>query len=119
MQTAPKEISAVSIDITGISALRPVNTLNQIYQLQKWQEMKTKTADEIAKVDEVLDSISQEPGCGRYKDILFMWYVEKLDKEDIAQKLGYSSRQSVYDLRNRAIKKFSIALFGIVALKAM
>ncbi|MDF2571533.1 MAG: hypothetical protein K0R55_3137 [Sporomusa sp.] len=49
----------------------------------------------------------------------FMWYVERLDKEEIAERLGYSSRQSVYDMRNRAIKKFAVALFRVAALEAI
>jgi hypothetical protein len=48
-----------------------------------------------------------------------MWYVEKKAKEDIAEKLGYSHKQSVYEIKNKAIRKFAISLFGIVALQAM
>lgn len=39
-QTAPREAAAVNMDITGVRASKPINTLNQIYQLQKWQEMR-------------------------------------------------------------------------------
>lgn len=118
-QTAPRELSAVSMDITGIRAGRTFNTLNQMYQLQIWQEMKEKTMVEVEKIDNILDSISHEYGCEKYKDILFMWYIKKIGKEEIAEIMGYSSRQSVYDLRNRAINKFAVALFGILALKAI
>ena len=48
-----------------------------------------------------------------------MWYVEKKAKEDIAEKVGYSHRQSVYEIRNKAIRKFAVALFGIVVLEAI
>lgn len=118
-QTAPKGMSAVSMDVTGVRAGKPCNTLNQMYQLQMWQEMKQRTLVEIEKIDKVLESISQESGCERYKDILFMWYVEKKCKENIADEVGYSHRQSVYEIRNKAIKKFSVALFGVVALVAI
>jgi hypothetical protein len=118
-QTAPKGISAVSMDITGVRAGKPVNTLNQIYQLQMWKEMKDRTMVEIGKVDNVLESISKDQGCENYKSILFMWYVEKKAKEDIAEKVGYSHRQSVYEIRNKAIRKFAVALFGIAALEAI
>jgi len=118
-QTAPKGISAVSMDITGVRAGKPVNTLNQIYQLQMWKEMKDRTMVEIGKVDNVLESISKDQGCENYKSILFMWYVEKKAKEAIAEEIGYSHRQSVYEIRNKAIKKFAVALFGIVALEAI
>jgi hypothetical protein len=118
-QTAPRMIGAVAMDITGIRASQPHDTLNQIYQLQKWQEMKESTLIEIGKIDDVLDAISQDSGCERYKDVLVMWYVEKMDKDMIADKFGYSSRQSVYDMKNKAIRKFAVALFGVTALKAI
>lgn len=118
-QTAPRMIGAVTMDITGIRTSQPHDTLNQIYQLQKWQEMKELTLNEIGKVDSVLDAICQDSGCERYKEVLVMWYVEKMDKDMIAGKFGYSSRQSVYDMKNKAIRKFAVALFGVTALKAI
>lgn len=118
-QTAPNEMSAVSIDVTGIRAGKPCNTLDQMYQLRMWQEMKERTLEEIAKIDNILDAISQDTGCEIYRNLLYMWYVEKKVKEEIAEELGYSHKQSVYELRNKAIIKFSIALFGIVALEAI
>ncbi|QDR80218.1 sigma-70 family RNA polymerase sigma factor [Sporomusa termitida] len=119
MQTAPGVVSAVNIDVTGIRSSKTVNTLNQMYQLQKWQEMKDRTLEEIEKIEEALAGISQAQGCERYRDVLFMWYVERLDKDEIAEKLGYSTRQSVYDMKNKAIRKFAVALFGVIALEAI
>ena len=118
-QTAPKGMSAVSMDVTGIRASKPCNTLNQMYQLQMWREIKDRTMVEIEKVDTILESISREHGCDAYKAVLFKWYVEKKAKETIAEEIGYSHRQSVYEIKNKAIKKFAVALFGIVALAAM
>lgn len=118
-QTAPNDLSAVSMDVTGIRAGKPYNTLNQMYQLQMWQEIKDSTLVEIAKIDSVLDAISQNSGCEIYKKLLYMWYVEKKVKEEIAEELGYSHKQSVYEIRNKAIIKFAVALFGIVALEAI
>ncbi|SMC63609.1 hypothetical protein [Sporomusa malonica] len=120
-QGAPNVISAVNVDVTGIHASKPVNTLNQMYQLQKWQEMKDRTQTEIDKIEEELNGICQTQGCEMYRDVLFMWYVERKDKDDIAVAIGYSetSRSSIYDIRNKAIRKFSVALFGIEALKAI
>ncbi|AIF51231.1 hypothetical protein [Pelosinus sp. UFO1] len=118
-QTAPNDMSAVSMDITGIRAGKPCNTLNQMYQLQVWQEMKERTMEEIAKVDNVLDTISQDTGCEIYRNLLYMWYVEKKVKQKIAEELGYSHKQSVYEIKNKAIKKFAVALFGVSALEAI
>ncbi|MEN6567174.1 MAG: hypothetical protein ABFC57_12840 [Veillonellales bacterium] len=109
------------MDVTGIRASKPQNTLNQIYQLQKWQEMRERTMVEIEKIESSLAGICADPGCERYRDVLYMWYVEKIDKEEIAVAIGYSesSRKSIYEIKNKAIKKFAVALFGIEALEAI
>ncbi|SDL89693.1 hypothetical protein SAMN04488502_1011120 [Dendrosporobacter quercicolus] len=44
----------------------------------------------MGKVEDVLNAICLDPGCERYKDVLIMWYVKKVDKEDIARGIGYS-----------------------------
>lgn len=118
-QTAPKGVGAVSMDVTGVRASQSHDTLNQIFQLQKWQEMRELTLTEMEKVEDVLNAICQEAGCQQYREVLTMWYVEKMDKDMIADKFGYSSRQSVYDMKNKAIRKFAVALFGVTALKAI
>ncbi len=118
-QTAPGGVSAVNMDVTGVRASKPMNTLNQMYQLQKWQEMKERTLEKVEKIEEALNGISQAQGCERYRDVLFMWYVERLDKDEIAERLGYSHRQSAYEIKNKAIKQFAVALFGVIALEAI
>ncbi len=45
-----------------------------------------------------------------------MWYIEKLPKGMTADEIGYSSRKSMYLLRNEVINEFSIMVFGIRAL---
>jgi hypothetical protein len=117
-QTCPGEISAVYMEVTGVRAAKPIHTLNQIYQLQKWQEIRDNTLVEIDKIESTLQSICQGPGCERYRDILYMWYVEKLPKWQIAETIGYSDRH-VRRLKQDALKKFIIILFGTVAIAAM
>ena len=117
----PSGIRTAVIDMTGIRAQKPHDTLKQCYQLQQWQAMREQTRFEIERLDEILNSISAEPGCERYKEILLLWYVEKMDKDDIARELGYSpnSKESIYGIKNKAIRKFAVALFGIRALQAI
>ena len=117
-QTAPRGVSAVNMDVTGVRASNPVNTLNQMYQLQKWQEMKERTLEEVEKIEEALNGISRAQGCERYRDVLFMWYVEKLSKEEIGERIGYTERH-VRRIKRHALSKFAVSLFGIVALRAI
>ncbi len=66
---------------------------------------------EIAKVADVLDSIGQDPGCERYRELLCMRCVEKLGKKDIAEVFGYSHKQSVYGyIRYKVIQKFAVSI---------
>jgi len=43
MKARETDAGAVDMVVTGVRASKPVNTLNQIYQLQKWQEMRKRT----------------------------------------------------------------------------
>lgn len=121
-QTAPGGVNAVSISPTGgCGGSHVINTFDQLYQLQKWREVRDNTNAELEKIDIVLDGICAEPGCELYARVLIMWYVDRATKEDIADELGYSrsSMHSIYDVKNRALKKFAVSLFGIDALKAI
>ncbi|WP_312516001.1 hypothetical protein [Anaerospora sp.] len=67
-QGAPRDAGAVDMVVAGVRASKLVNTLNQIYQLQKWQEMRERTQVEIDKVEESLsvicaDPVRAVPGC--------------------------------------------------------
>ncbi len=75
-----------------------------------------KTEERIQEIDQVLDDMDKDQDCDFFKEVLVMWYVEKLSKDMIADEIGYSSRKSVYLLRNRAINKFSTMVFGIASI---
>lgn len=116
-KTAPSDMSAVSMDITGVRAGKPYSTLNQMYQLQMWQEMKERTLEELTKVDNILDAISKDTGCEIYRKLLYMWYVEKKSMSHISDKIQYTERH-LWRLKKEAIQKFAVALFGIIVLKS-
>lgn len=113
-KSRPGEVSAVSNDITGVTADHPGNTLNEMYQLQKWQDVRDESNREMQHVENLLAGMEEKE-----RKVLEMWYVQRMDKYDIAAELGYNSKQPVYNTRNKAIKKFAVILFGINALKAI
>lgn len=117
-KSRPHEIRAISNDITGIAAKKPSDTLDQLYELSKWQECKADNLKEIAHIECILDEISKGEGCERYGDLLKMWYVERMDKIDIASELNCSERNA-YRLKESAVEKFAIGLFGIVVLRSL
>ncbi len=113
-RSQPKEISAAQNDMTGIAAQYPGNTLQEMYELQKWQEVRNESLQEIKHITDLLDGMDEKE-----RKVLEMWYVQKMDKLDIAEEMGYGTRKSAYEMRDRGLKNFSVALFGIQALKAI
>lgn len=117
LANGPKDIKAVQYDKpSGRKYYDQDETLNCLYRLKKLSDMKKQTEERIQEIDQVLDDMDKDPDCDFFKEVLVMWYVEKLSKDMIADEIGYSSRKSVYLLRNRAINKFSTMVFGIQAI---
>jgi DNA-directed RNA polymerase specialized sigma24 family protein len=113
-QSCPKDIGAASNDITGVFAARPVNTFQEIFELSRWKEVKKRSDEEIKHIEELLAGLDE-----RERKVLKMWYVDKMSVTDIAADMNFSERKSVYNLKNRALKNFSVILFGISALNAI
>jgi len=115
----PKELSAIALNMTGVHVSKMDETFNILYKLQNLRECREKTIVEFAKINEILEDISSEKGCELHGKVLKMWYVDKLPKDDIAEMIGYSTKRSVYDIRDKAIRRFAVVMFGIGALKAL
>ena len=49
-------------------------------------------------------------------DLLRAWYIEHKSKEEIAERINYSSSSTIYDLRNKAVAAFAVLYFGAGAL---
>lgn len=88
-------------------------------ELKKLVDARRDTLNELDEIEKILEDISSEEDCELYGRVLKMWYIKKVPKEKIAEELSYSSRQSVYDIKNRALRKFTIRWFGVYALKTM
>ncbi|MBU5439481.1 hypothetical protein KQI42_15810 [Tissierella sp. MSJ-40] len=117
-ESGPQDITAIQYDITGIpGGCKQDEAINVLFKIQILTENRHNTKKELEKIDKILDEISEEEGCEFYGQVLRKWYIERVPKEDIAESIGYSSRQSIYTLKGKAIRKFSIRLFGLEALK--
>ncbi len=115
----PRLLSSAVLEETGVKSGRVDDTFNVLFEIQKLTENKSKTQEEFGNINNILNEISEENGCELYGTVLRKWYIERLTKEEIAEDLGYSSKQTVYDIRNKAIRKFAVRLFGIEALRAV
>ncbi len=117
----PSALNAIQLDATGIhgSGDADDNTYNLLFKLKVLTEGREKTVAELKEIDSALNEISQDEGCKYYGQVLKEWYIFRTPKDEIAKVIGYSSRQSIYDLKNRAIRKFAVQYLGIDALKVI
>lgn len=113
-KSRPREVGAAQNDVTGVAAQCPGNTLQEMYELQRWQSVREESLHEIGHIERLLEGMDEKE-----RRILEMWYVQKMDKLDIAQEMGYETRKSVYEIRDRGLKSFSVFLFGLQALKTI
>jgi len=120
-RSAPSAWKAAELEITGVKYGFHDDAYNILFKIKVLTENKEKTAAEMEKVDKLLDELEKDPDCEYYIDVLRLWYIEKTPKEEIAGIIGYSpnSRQSIYNIKDRAIRKFAVMYFGLGALKAI
>ena len=117
LEGRPDDIKAIIYDDMPKAETMQDDVINVFYKLQCFMDMRQTTANKLNSIDEILDELEENyPG---YGVILKLWYVEKMSKERIAKQIGYSSKQSIYTHKNKAIRKFAIRLFGIGALKVI
>ena len=116
-QAGPSDIKAIVYD-KELGSGKHDETINILFQIQQLSEHRAKTEEELKKIDETLDDISRQKGCEKYGVVLRKWYIEGQPKHEIAKELGYTERH-LYRIKNSAIRKFAVRLFGIEALKVV
>lgn len=75
---------------------------------------KHNIAENEKALSEIYAVLGQLPS--EQKAVLEMWYIEKLPKEEIKQRLYIESLGSIYALRNRALAAFALRYYGAAAL---
>ncbi|MBW2003035.1 MAG: hypothetical protein JRI72_00260 [Deltaproteobacteria bacterium] len=114
--SAPNEIKPASISETGIKGSRiEDDTLNKLYRLTELKRKKAKTEDKIRHIDYNLKIISLDEGCENYGELLIRFYLRKDKIVDISEDMHISVPR-VYQVRDMALQKFAVALFGLDAL---
>ncbi len=115
---APMGITAMNLD--GMpKGNKADEMINIAFELKAYLEMKAATEEEVSIIDNILDEISKDKGCERYGEILRLWYIDGLKKEKVLEIMNYGSLTSIYDLKNEAIRKFAVNIYGSTALKAI
>lgn len=118
---SPSTLNAISLEPTGVhgSGDADDNTYNLMFKIKTLTDNREATMGELSKVDQMLDDISQEPGCELYGKVLREWYIVRTPKEEIASNIGYSHKSTIYRLKDRAIKKFAVRHFGLEVMKVI
>lgn len=107
----PAGVSATSYDVAATSTTPYHPGMMNI--ADECQKILLKIADrqaEILIIEDALQIIGRGINCEHYSDILIMRHVDGYSMERITEKLGYSSRQAIYNQYNKALVKFAKAL---------
>jgi hypothetical protein len=94
------------------------DTYNALFRIKVLTESIDETEKKLDDIKALLEDISQDEGCELYGDILFKWYVERLSREQIAEDSRYSER-NIYRIKDKAIRKFAVNLFGLDGLRVV
>ena len=117
-KAAPYEYKEIDYSKPLSGSSNQEDAYNLLFKIKTLTENIAKTEEKLKEIDAILNDISQEPGCELYGDILKKWYIEKLPREEIAQEAQYCER-NIYKIRDKAIKKFAINLFGLDAVSVV
>lgn len=109
-RSGPAALTAVSYDMAASGSSYHKSMENIADEIQRIQRSVTEKRVEIQLIEDALMVISYGRYCEHYADILIMRHVDGYSMNEIAVKLGYSSRQTVYDQYYKALNKFACAM---------
>ena len=109
----PSDLPAIDYSRPYVSASTTADALSDCLEVAEITREINTTKETIQEIDRVLEQLSPDDA-----SLLRAWYVEREPKEEIAERLAYSSRTSVYDLRNKAVSSFAILYFGAGAISS-
>lgn len=114
----PSTKITATMDLSGIRASTSKDVEQTIFEMLELQGSITETKEAIREIDQLLVDLSSETECDWYADFLKAWYVNKLSRKTIEQQFNYGER-NIYNMREKSIKAFAVAWFGIRPLKGM
>lgn len=108
--------SVKSLDYSGMphgsGAAHPDDRLvNLLYKKQVKESLLERTKAKVAFIDDILTKLSKDED-GK---VLKAYYIDVLRKEELERVIG-SCERNIYRMKNKALRRFAIQLFGIVAL---
>lgn len=119
-KSRPKELGAIDYSKPSIQKHSySDDTINQICEITQINNQIKETEADMQIVENILKQIKNEDSI--LEKFLTLKYIDK-PKENlgkISRQLGYSedSNHTIYDIKNKALREFTIRYFGSVALK--
>lgn len=112
-RAGPHEIRVTDYSRPYVSGGGANDALTDCLELAEINREIALTRETIGHVDTVLGQLDPADA-----DLLRAWYIDHLTKEEVAERINYSSSSTIYDLRNKAVSAFAILYFGAGALSS-
>lgn len=90
--------------------------LNKIYRIEMAKKEYSDSNKTIRRIDRILEELNLGDGKERHGDILRQWFIERRDRQEIANEMGYSMSQ-LYRIKDKALRRLGVQLFGIKVIK--
>ncbi|MCH5352962.1 MAG: hypothetical protein J1E06_05815 [Acutalibacter sp.] len=110
-KAAPKGISVIDYSRPYVSGGGANDAMLDCLKLEELNWEIQETREMVEEIDRVISQLEKVEA-----DLLRAWYIEKKSKEEIAELLSYSSKKTIYDMRNKAVAAFAILYFGAGAI---
>lgn len=116
----PRELMGISYDKPEVQHTDySESTLNEICEIMEINAQISETKEEMQLVNDILEQIKKEDDI--LEKFIRLKYITDYKKSmrEIARKLNYSenSNHTIYDIKNKALKEFTILYFGVRGIK--
>ena len=111
---SPGGISSTDYTQPYVSASGSADALSACIEVAELTKLIKLTKETTCEIDRVLDQLAPDDAT-----LLREWHIERTPKADIADKLSYSSRTSVYHLHNKALAAFAVLYYGAASLSSI
>ena len=110
----PRDIGALDYDKPFVDSHAANDALSDLLDYATVCRQLADTEAALQLIDDILDQLEPEKAT-----LLRLWYMDRLPKERIMERLYISSPKAVYSLRNRAVAEFALLWFGADALHSI
>ena len=111
---APREAGAINYNKPFTDTHYVSDTLSELLEISECSRNIAKNEAELSFIREIVDQLQDE-----HKQLIRLWYFQKLPKEAVMEQMYIESLSTVYSLRNKAVAEFALLYFGAAALPSI